>query len=471
MICPNCKNEIPEDSAFCHKCGYSISGKMEEIKKKPNGKKKKIVIICSMLVIIAAAIIIGAIYSSQPVNKYSRAEKALENKNFKKAVKLYSELGLYEDAPDKLIEADHGLAYVQGKKLLDQAEYDEAIEKFNASDSYEDADELINKCYYQKGILLMDDNNYLDAAECFSKSIGYEDTNDKIIEIGKKLVENNEFEQAATVFSYSGNGKRDPYALYANGKIAYEKEDYEEAANYFDKAGDLLDAKNLYTDSTYKAAQKKFSEKKYSAARTLFNQIAEYEDSGEMLSACELMNAKTDMDNGNLNHAQNALKKMNADYEYDNIKVSDLLNILEVNSKWVDICGRWTSTSGQMRSTQSGSYRDTWWYADFEDGDVDMDVRCIINSDNTVILKLMSDVPVYYTYSSISAGVKTKMVKIDINQKVSDFGTIKYDDNTSVKVNSNGMSVNYKVVDKAQDVYFTYIYKTDVNYGKRASIY
>lgn len=474
MICPKCNNEIPEESVFCPRCGFAVSG--AAFTSNVNNSKKNTINLKAAIVAIAAIVILGiasavSIYNSQPSTKYAKAEKAFANGDFEKAVELYTAAGTYKDASDKLTEANYGLSYVQGKEQMDDAKYDEAIELFEASNAYEDAEDLIIQCNYLKGIQLMDNGEYDDASACFKISIDYEDSNEKIIEMGQLLVTNGEYEKGANILGYSKKGDKDPYALYARGKIAYDARKYSDAAASFSGAGNILDAKELYTDAMYNDAQSKFSARSYSTASTLFGKVKGYKDADDMILACQLMEAKNKMDGGYLNQAKEALEKIDSDYSYKDIKVQDLLDKLEANSKWLAICGIWTSTSGQMRSTQSGSYYNYWWYRDFEEGDVNMVITCVINSDDTVTVKLESSVPVYYTYSPVASGVKEKDINVKIEQVMSDLGTVKFDDVTSVKIGKDGMAVNYKVVDRSKDVYFSYIYKTDVKYGKRTTVY
>lgn len=474
MICPKCNNEIPEESVFCLKCGFAVSGTASTSNLIEN--KRDEINIKAVIVAITAIVILGiasavSMYNSQPSTKYAKAETAFANGDFAKAVELYTAAGTYKDAPDKLTEANYALSYVQGKEQMGDAKYDEAIEHFEASIAYEDAEDLIIQCNYLKGIQLMDNGEYDDASACFKVSINYEDSNEKIIEMGQILVKNGEYKKGANILAYSKNGDKDPYALYARGKIAYDAKNYSDAAAILADAGNILDAKELYTDAIYNDARSKFFDKSYTTAITLFEKIKGYKDADDMIFACQLMEAKFKMNDGYLNQAKELLEKIDSDYSYKDIKVQDLLDKLERNSKWLAICGIWTSTSGQMRSTQVGSYYNYGWYRDFEEGDVNMVITCVINSNDTVTVKLESSVPVYYTYSPIASGVKENDINVEIKQRMSDFGTIKFDDVTSVKIGKDGMAVNYKVVDRSKDVYFNYIYKTDVKFGKRTTVY
>lgn len=70
MFCPNCGEELSDDSKFCNKCGEKIEEDKTDVKKtkeqaKPkNSNNKKIIIILAVIVIILAVISIPFILNS-----------------------------------------------------------------------------------------------------------------------------------------------------------------------------------------------------------------------------------------------------------------------------------------------------------------------------------------------------------------------------------------------------------------------
>lgn len=70
MFCPNCGEELSNDSKFCNKCGEKIEGdkhdfeKTKENVKTNNGNNKKIIIILAAIVIILAVITIPFLINS-----------------------------------------------------------------------------------------------------------------------------------------------------------------------------------------------------------------------------------------------------------------------------------------------------------------------------------------------------------------------------------------------------------------------
>lgn len=133
----------------------------------------------------------------------------------------------------------------------------------------------------------------------------------------------------------------------------------------------------------------------------------------------KLQDVKIELKKGNLNEANRLLKKLPSSFSYNGTKVSTLKQRLKKNSKWLSVCGRWKTTGGQMRVTQtSKDYgNSTWWYHDFKKGEYSIDVRCKLNDDGTVKVLIDGDVPVYTSYSAISEGVEQDTQSVTISKK------------------------------------------------------
>lgn len=474
MICPKCSKEISDSSIYCPDCGHKISG---EDSHKSVVKEKKAVniklilgIICVIVILVGASV--GLYINSTPEVRYNKAEKAFENGNYEKAIRYYTAVGNYKDAESRLEEANAANCYVSALGLMDQGNYEEAKSELELADGYKDSAQLIKQCDYSMAEGFVKTGDYLAAAESFKAAGNYEDANDRIIALGQELVLDSNFDDAVKVFGYSKNPLSDSYAQYANGVLNLRNESYLDAASNFNKAGDLLDAKEQYKVAQYAYASKQLKAKKYSDAKKAFNKILDYNDSSNLVNACDLMLAEEEMKKGNLNTAKEMLEKMPENYTYDNSSVSALLTKLNSNSQWLAVCGIWTSTSGQMRTTQSGSYGySNWWYYDFQRGDKDIEIRCKLNDDGSATIVTNGTIPIYINYSPIQIGIKQGTQSVNINEKVSDMGTVKINDLTAITFSPSKISVAYKKVDNSQDVYFTYTYKTDITYGERTVIY
>lgn len=472
MICPKCGKEISEDSVFCSECGYKVDDRKTTLIEKKRTINKKFVIGIAVAIIVITGMGVGIYINSTPEVKYNKAEKAFENEDYERAIKYYAAAGDYKDAQDKLEEAELANHHANGIEMIENGNYQNAKVELKEAKGYGNSVELIKQCDYKIAEEYMENDDYVSAAVSFKEAGEYEDANDRILSMGQELVSAERYADAVEIYSYAKDWSTDAYAQYANGMVNFEAEKYSDAAKNFTKSGDVLDSKEWFNLAVYTYATEQLNSKRYSTARTEFIKISDYKDSAELINACDLMTAKEKMNDGNLNTAKEMLEKLPIEYSYNNVSVSELLDKLNTNDQWLAVCGKWTSTGGQMRSTQNGSYGYSyWWYRDFEEGDVSIDVRCKLNEDGSVTIVTSGSVPIYTNYSSISAGLKSSTQSVAINEKISAMGTVKINDLTSISFSPSKISVTYKKIDKSKDVYFSYTYKTDVTYGKRTAVY
>ena len=155
--------------------------------------------------------------------------------------------------------------------------------------------------------------------------------------------------------------------------------------------------------------------------------------------------------------------------EYNGVSVADLLATLEANKNWVDLCGVWTSTGGQMRSTESTSTYNSWWYYDFVEGDSTVDIKCVLKSDGTVDVRITGFIVIFTNYAKEQEDVKRGITSITTRENMKDLGTIKIDDNTSVSLKKGKITAEYKKTERLNGRGYTY--KTSVTYGKRTIEY
>lgn len=467
MFCSKCGSEIPDESKFCQKCGANLNSQNSSSKLKKKISKKILIAISAVIIVVLVCIIGGIIYS-KPSVKYALAETAFANENYARAVKLYTAVGDYEDAQAKLEEATILEHYNLGMRLYEKKDFEAAIVEFTATNGYEDSEGMIEECNYHIGLQYYEISDYFSAAEALSNSNGYLDAEEKIIEIGEIYLNNKDYENAKEIFGLADDKK---YANYVQGVLDLNDKNYKSAYENLKKSAGIYDSNELYTDVTYNYAYEKFSAGDYSDAKKLFQEVASYKDAGGMLNACDLMLAKEDMDKGNLNTAKSALEQLPSDYVYNNVSVEDLLDKINSHSEWLAICGKWSSTSGEAKSTQRGSYSSNWWTADLNESTYTMEIRCIINDDSSVTVKGGGNFYIMTNYSSISAGLKSENHVFSVNNKMSGLGSVSIDEYTTLNISSSQLTVAYEKVDNAQDVYFTYIYETDLVFGKKISSY
>lgn len=459
MYCDKCGAEIEDSMSYCPKCGRKLKKKKTVTKKSGS---KKIIGICVGGGLLICIIVFGI--SSIPGVKYIRAENAYENGQYEKAVRLYESLGDYEDSKDKLQQASVYNSYAKGVQYMESGDYDVAITSFEATGGYEDSNELIEKCNYSLGMQLLEMEDYLNAASAFKGANGYEDAEEKLWEIGDKYISLKDYDNALTVF---GLMKDQTYEHYVKGKMAYDKENYDQAYKELEKAIGVYDTDTMLPEATYRYGMQELDDKKYSDASHVFNELGDYKDSGEMTKACALLEAKDEMDAGNLNSAKKKLEKIPADFTYNDMSAGELLNKINSHSEWLNICGIWSLTTGKATSSQEGTYGGYTWTSDFDTGQNQLEVACIINDDDSVTVKTLGSFIVYTNYSVISAGLTRELHNITTKKTVNNFGPIAIDDYTTLNLSESQITVNYKKVDNTQDVYFTYVYETNVAYERK----
>lgn len=462
MICPKCGKEILDDSIFCSNCGTKLetesndnlplenevcSSDLEKVteentddeakeeKKKVNldeKTKKKIIIGSTAALVCAAAFIIN----SMPAVQYKKAEKAFANGNYVKAVSCYTAAVDYEDAKKKLKEATKLKGYTLGKEAFENKDYEKALEE------------------------LIDAN-------------GYQDTKQMMSVIGEELTKKGNYESAINAFEKSDN-KESQFNEYALGMVALADLNYREAADSFEKAGEILDAADQFNSAAYTYAGDQFNEKKYYAAGTYYKKVSAYKDAAELGNASFLLCANEFMKEGELKKAKEHLEKLPDNYSYDGINRDELLDILNKNSNWVQLDGKWSSTAGKAEAgckSRNGWYNGGTWFIDSDKGEHTLDINCIFNNDNTVTVSGKGKITVFTDWSTVQIGLDyNKFYDISFKKTipVSKFNeSIWIDSYTSLKLGTDQLKLNYTYVDDKRDTSFIYTYTTNVTYGNK----
>ena len=460
MKCKVCGKEIPDDSQYCPNCGKAVA----------NLKKTSHKWIIAVAILLCA--VIGGIlyWNSTPQAQYSKADKAFQNGNFTKAVACYIKAGNYEDAKDKLKTAQEAEKWQKGQQLITEKRYEEAIKELETDNGYEDSEKLIKKCYYLIGKDKEQGNDYIAAAEAYGKAKDYEDAQEKIAEIGEKLVCKQKYQDALDVYDFLIKKAGNSYYLYATGVVERNNKEYDKAADYFKRAGEILDAKDQYILATYMYGTKLLDAGKYDLAKEEFMCANDYKDSKELIGVCDLLEAKNEMNAGNLNTAKQKLADVPKKCTYKDISADKLLKELNDNEQWMDICGTWSNTSGALRSKCNGDYGySRWWDSSLNPGDVTLEIKCKIADSGKVTLCILGSIPIFTNYSVISEGVNVDYYPINVEKEVTKIGDIKVDDKTTINLSTKKIKVSYKYNDNNRDVFFKYVYTTNIEYGKRES--
>lgn len=100
-------------------------------------KKISLIIILVGIIIIAFAILYKTVI--YPAAKYNEASSMLEQKKYSEACDIFTDLGEYQDAPDKALLSQYSLA----RSYVNSSEYAKAYQLFTKLDNYKDSKEQI----------------------------------------------------------------------------------------------------------------------------------------------------------------------------------------------------------------------------------------------------------------------------------------------------------------------------------------
>ena len=178
----------------------------EQQKRQRTGKKKSRVILAvvlSLLGLAAAAAL--TIFLLLPTINYSRAEKAMDDKDYDTAHEIFASLNGFKDSEDRANDA----LYRKAKALLKDKKYDEAAEQFRALGSYSDAKEMVQEASYQKGLSLMEQKDYEAACEIFQELGSYSEAPDRLkaarYQIAEKYMDDENYREAYLRFTDLGD--------------------------------------------------------------------------------------------------------------------------------------------------------------------------------------------------------------------------------------------------------------------------
>ena len=331
---------------------------------------------------------------------YKLASDAMLTEDYATAVEKFSLIPGYLDADEKLVLAQTCYHYQQGGELFEAGDYLSAAEQFALVSDYQDAAIKETDCYYAYASATEASGDYAAAAEYYGMASDKEDSAERIYYCGRALIEAGNYSEAADVLADTDFEDAADWRWYALGWSTYESGNYSAAENYFRSSSGIEDSDSMRIDSAYHAGIDKIESGEYDDAKAYFEISSGYEDSDEMILNCRLMLAEEEYDKGNLNSARDAFLELPEDLVYNDISVSERLATLEEYSEYVDLCGRWESTSGTMTSARYMTYTSSGWTLDIEDNYY-ITIRCVIEDDGSITIKGSISYDVFNGYSSV----------------------------------------------------------------------
>ncbi|MBR5995093.1 MAG: hypothetical protein IK026_00705 [Eubacteriaceae bacterium] len=355
-----------------------------------------------------------------------------------------------------------GYHYFSGMKLYKSGSYEEAIDQFTSAGGFKDAEESIGMSYYAWGSEDLDvKHSYQDAVDHFTAAGEYEDASNRILETYYK-------------WGMSIVGKPD----------SKSDDDYQQAINLLKKAGDYPDAKEQYYKCNYDYALKLYlseNNEKVLKAESYFKiAVPLFEDASMMADNCkyasQFIKAMDEYKKGNLNKAQTAFADIPSDFTYKNYKSTGIYkSLLEKNSVFVKMCGRWEATGDNLAyvwqiSKSSGYYY--YWYTTYTDPSDYLDIKCVINDDGTVTIKGSAEYYVQTRYSSIAEGLREAHKSVSFEKTVSSTPSkLSIYDNVKLSYTGKGFDLTYSYVDNSSSVYFKYKYESFWHYKNKKQSY
>lgn len=287
---------------------------------------------------------------------------------------------------------------------------------------------------YKKANQYLENKEYDKAIELYKKNEKYKDSKENIkkayYEQGLSLIENEKYDEAIKVLKNASGDELENYLLYANAMIDF-------------KGG------------------------KYNLALTKFEKLKDFKRSNDSANYCNLMLAEQKYKEGKLVEAKTMFSELDKDLEYNNVKVSSRLEILEKYKAFVNLCGTWTGTNGKMSVRQTHDSTGLWdqWDGTYQSA---LKLNCIINEDGTVTLKGSASYYAYTNYSSLSKYLKTPEKSLTIDKTVSSMPkNLASSGNASLTYSGGKFSLSYDYKDSNSSMNFTYRYKSSITYSKR----
>ncbi len=133
-----------------------VAAPVEEVPakaEKPRKKKKALFWVLGSVAVVLVAAVLVALFVVKPYYEhkiaYGEATKLLEERNYDKALEKFKVAGDYEDAPEKVkeleaLQSEYDLAL----QMLDEGYFDEALDKFINLGEYRDSMDQKQVCYF-----------------------------------------------------------------------------------------------------------------------------------------------------------------------------------------------------------------------------------------------------------------------------------------------------------------------------------
>jgi len=185
-----CANSFERISSFrnADELAKQCRKKANDISREKENKKYKMIAIVFIIVVIA--IVFLGLYFVQilPNNNYTKGLEYQADKKYEEAIEAFEKSNGYKDADIQIKET----YYLEANDFLVKEKYDMAINIYNTIYDYKDSKEKICEAYYIQANELKEDENYRNALELYRKAGQYKDSEALISECeGMELLKTN----------------------------------------------------------------------------------------------------------------------------------------------------------------------------------------------------------------------------------------------------------------------------------------
>lgn len=158
---------------------------------------------------------------------YEQAKALMDQENYESAIDYFSQLNDYEDSTTQIETARNYIIYNSAKKFLEEKEYGEAAQLFEGLGNFKDSKDLLNEAKYQCALVQFEYSDYEKAGFLFEQLGDYKNSKSYAARISLILHESKQ------------------ETVYEEARNLYEQGIYDLALQEFEELGDYLDSEEL----------------------------------------------------------------------------------------------------------------------------------------------------------------------------------------------------------------------------------
>ena len=233
--------------------------------------------------------------------QYEQAKNLVSEGKYKEAREIYTSLGNYLDAPEKITSCDESI-YAEAKAALENGNISDAYDSFTLISGYSDSAEIVSKIEndYQAALDHIEKQEWFEAESILLNLRGWSDVDSTLELLWRKIGDNaltkKNYDQAIAYYNKLPARSEDIEAKlttaiqgknYTEGLSALASGKLDNALEKFTAAGEFEDSAAQAAQITaYQQAGSYLSEEKYQEARAIYLQLGDYLQSAEKLESC-----------------------------------------------------------------------------------------------------------------------------------------------------------------------------------------